>query len=263
MRRKEASMSYETAMIKQLCPNEDVDAKMRVAERFAEMERSNWAALQAMDYGELQAIEAEAGRSIISAESVDSEHAQQIHRTIEAIKGERLRRDMQANNNWMEQNNRAALVKKAPRLVREAVQLCEWAQGIKRNAEPIPSTEPAPDIAGMDEGELYDLLCAYRAELQQIGRMPELLQDDADALKALKGKAAQATAKELAQDAASWAARVESLRECALAVEARMKELEAERVERQAKERETRENLPEIIAELQARIVDLEAAKER
>lgn len=240
---------------------EDVARKI---ERLQQMAENDWHELDDMNLEELNAFNDEyldwgntPGLGRIRENGLRSDAASKLAKRLNE---ERMKRDLPIKR----QRVRAELVRKAPPIIREALDAIERAYAIEREEpaipEPVPAPIPAPELEGKTIDQLGGMLGRYRGMLKTTGGNAERLADMGAAIGSLKGTAANAIAKELAQDAKRWAAYRDSIQEAIDATDERIAELTAER-EREAAERaEVEAHLPQILATMRERIEELEGA---
>lgn len=235
--------------------------KAAIVTRFQAMESEGWQALAKMTSAEIAELEADIDSARVSGLSFDHPHNQAIANVAEALRNERIRRDIEMQERQREQQRRTANIHEAANLVSMARDCCQYAAQVERTASYTQPPIESPDVAAMDDGELSRTLDGYRAELTQIGSAPETKSEQSSLIALLKTPEAKAISRELKADADAHAKRRESLQAAAQAVRDEIERRESERAAAEAEREEIAENLPSIVAELQARIAEIESEK--
>ena len=235
--------------------------KAAIVTRFQAMESEGWQALDKMTSAEIAELEEDINNACVHGLSFDHPHNQAISNAAEALRQERIRRDIEMQERQREQQRRTANIHEAASLVSKARDCCLYAAQVERTASYTqPPIEP-PDVAAMDDGELSRTLDSYRAELMQIGNTPETESEQSSLIALLKTPEAKAVSRELKADADAHAKRRESLQAAAQAVRDEIERRESEQAAAESEREEIAENLPSIVADLQARITELESEK--
>lgn len=235
--------------------------KAAIVTRFQAMESEGWQALETMSSAEIAELEADINNACVHGLSFDHPHNQAISNASEALRQERIRRDIEMQERQREQQRRTANIHEAASLVSKARDCCLYAAQVERTASYTqPPIEP-PDVGAMNDGELSRTLDGYRAELMQIGSTPETKSEQSSLIALLKTPEAKAISRELKADADAHAKRRESLQAAAQAVRGEIERRAAEKAASEAEREEIADNLPSIVADLQARIAELESEK--
>ena len=235
--------------------------KAAIVARFQAMESEGWRALKEMTSAELNEFEADINNARVHILSFDHPHNQAITNAAEALHHERIHREMEMQERQREQQHRKANIQKAADLVSQARDCCLYAARIERAASYTQTPIEPPDVAAMDDSELLRTMDEYRAELMKINNIPETKDEQSALIALLKTPEAKDISRELKADADVYAKRRELLQAAAQVVRDEIERRESERTAAETEREEIAENLPYIVADLQARITELESEK--
>lgn len=153
----------------------------------------------------------------------------------QAIRSERVRRDTAQAEQTRRHQQGKAHISRAANLIAEARDLCGYAMQVEvdKDAPSIGKPLEVPAVEAMSDDELSITLDGYRAELDQISNLPEVMREQSSSIALLKTDDAKAISRELKADADAYEKRRESLIAAAQVVRAE--------IERRAAEREAHE----------------------
>ena len=248
-------------MLATISNNQPTEAQRMMLDRLRGMGEAGWPGLSGMGDDELAGLEADihAASDGLTFEVGTLDH-EAIRAAQEALRAERVRRNRAQAQHDLEQQRRLKNARDAARLVREAIGKAEAAHSVEPDAASIPGPMEPPDMRGMNGGQLDVSLAQCRAELQRTDGIAEALRDDAACLRLLGTDAGKALAEEMGARAAQHMARRESVQAAAEAIGAEIDRREAEVRARAEANADAMEDIGQTIADLKARIAELEAA---
>ena len=205
-----------------------MDREVELNEKLSSLRAGNWQTLKDMPRNELDGLADEIGRTPHIGEFSDGIAALRSEAT-QAIRTEQIKRDNELAAHSRKQQQRTAHIDMAANLISQAREQCGYAAQVDRDAPTIGKPFEAPDVEAMTDESLSAALDGYRAELDQIDKLPDVLYEQSSLVALLKGEDAKAISRELKADADAYAKRRESLVSAAQAVRAEIERREAKR----------------------------------
>lgn len=187
-------------------------------------DRSGWS-LTGLAADELAAIDAAAAvmsdARPLQEREVGSPTSELLHRCHEAMRQERIRRDLDHQREVGEQRRRIESIRRAAKSIEDAAGLLEQAEAVEdRRAELLPRpTIEAIDAATMTDAELLRAIAEDERAAEGMGGYAETMAHVADVLASVKdqrfrrhAKTAEAISAEAAEDADAHRARIRAAR---------------------------------------------------